>query len=121
MPVGLVLSGGGTRTDFQVGAVKYVLLRGVQPVVVCGVSGSAPNAAKLAEGEGTSALEAYWRGLRTWDDSFQLADWLQALSTAWQVVFVAPVESLMSIGTGSIASALMKAMGLSPATLPFDL
>lgn len=121
MAVGIVLSGGGSRTDFQVGALKYLTLRGLRPIVVCGTSGGAPNAAMFAAGEGTDSLEQHWKSLQTWRDSFVLSDWLQAVTTDWQVMFVAQAESLLSLGAGMAASALSAAMGLPPILFGFDL
>ena len=46
---GIVLSGGGTRTDFQVGALRCILQRGFDLWMVCGAPGGSPNAAKIAE------------------------------------------------------------------------
>src|SRR5689334_11107430 len=63
---GIVLSGGGSRTDFQVGALKYILDRGFDTWVVCGASGGSPNAAKIAEGEGVGSLERHWQSLNSW-------------------------------------------------------
>lgn len=121
MAVGIVLSGGGSRTDFQVGALKYLTLRGVRPTVVCGTSGGAPNAAMFAAGEGTDSLEQHWKSLQTWRDSFELSDWLQAVTSDWQVIFVAQAESLLSLGAGMAASALSVAMGLPPIMFGFDM
>jgi predicted acylesterase/phospholipase RssA len=61
----LVLSGGGAKGSFEVGAVKYLWEKGYRPDIICGVSVGALNAAKLAECKDTSAaeLEAIWRKL----------------------------------------------------------
>jgi predicted acylesterase/phospholipase RssA len=61
----LVLSGGGAKGSFEVGAVKYLWEQGYRPDIICGVSVGALNAAKLAECKDTSAaeLEAIWRKL----------------------------------------------------------
>ena len=71
MPAAIVLSGGGAKGDFEVGAVRYLYDSGVRPDILCGVSVGATNAAKLAEGEdpadpsrGLAGLEKIWASLQ---------------------------------------------------------
>jgi predicted acylesterase/phospholipase RssA len=64
----LVLSGGGAKGAFEVGAVKRLwqtVFRDRRPDIITGVSVGALNAAKLGEGRAESAdeLEAIWRDL----------------------------------------------------------
>ncbi len=71
----LVLSGGGARAAYQVGALRGIAERagsGASFPIVTGVSAGAINAAGLASGEGSldsavSALERYWLGLSIGD------------------------------------------------------
>lgn len=58
----LVLSGGGAKGCFEVGAVRELWRREGPPDIICGVSVGALNAIKLAEGLPTSAneLEELW-------------------------------------------------------------
>lgn len=62
MRVAFVLSGGGAKGDFEVGALRYLydqVLPGLgkeQPDIICGTSVGAVNSVKLAEG-GRQALE----------------------------------------------------------------
>src|SRR5690349_15470688 len=46
----LVVAGGGTRGDFEIGVLRYLYERGHLPEIVCGTSAGAITAAKLAEG-----------------------------------------------------------------------
>lgn len=80
----LVLSGGASRGDFEVGAVQYLYrIRGLHPSIICGTSVGAINALKLAEGEpktaakagpdghlqGLAGLEEIWLSLQKNDDA----------------------------------------------------
>jgi predicted acylesterase/phospholipase RssA len=58
----LVLSGGGAKGAFEVGAVKRLWETGYRPDLICGVSVGAVNASKLAEGtdEALRQLERLW-------------------------------------------------------------
>ena len=47
----IVLSGGGTKGDFEVGAVRCLYEQGILPNILCGTSVGSVNALKLAEGE----------------------------------------------------------------------
>lgn len=67
MPIGIVLSGGGSKGDFEIGALRAMYNRGIRPDVLAGTSVGSINAVKLAE-DGTSdgplsELEALWFGL----------------------------------------------------------
>lgn len=53
----LVLSGGGAKGCFEVGAVQRLWEHGYRPDIICGVSVGALNAAKLAEAKDSSARE----------------------------------------------------------------
>jgi hypothetical protein len=73
--VAIVLSGGGSKGDFEVGVVRYLYdnvlpkLNKTQPDILCGTSVGAINAAKLAEGgrAALSQLEDIWlKNLREW-------------------------------------------------------
>jgi hypothetical protein len=51
----IVLSGGGAKGDFEVGAVRCLYNHGIMPNILCGTSVGSVNALKLAEGETTSS------------------------------------------------------------------
>lgn len=79
----LILSGGGSRGDFEVGAIRYLYEKGIRPNILCGTSVGAINAAKLAEGEvvggdtqGSVGLQKIWASLQTNDDMYIEEPWL---------------------------------------------
>ena len=81
MTVALVLSGGGAKGDFQIGALRFLYDQGVRPDILCGTSVGAINATKLAEGEGElrqglAGLEAIWKSLRQNGDMYSEETWL---------------------------------------------
>jgi NTE family protein len=81
MSTGLVLSGGGSRGDFQLGAIRFLYDQGVQPDIIAGVSVGAINGGKLAEGEGDPnqglrGLESMWNSLQFNSDMFLFEPWL---------------------------------------------
>lgn len=81
MVVGITLSGGGAKGDFEVGAVQYLYSRFGVPGVLSGTSVGAINAAKLAEG-GVSAptrLATIWLELTTESDMWAEEAWLSSL------------------------------------------
>jgi NTE family protein len=74
----IVLSGGGAKGAFQLGALDYLIRdHGVDPEVFVGVSTGNLNAAMLAQGQGRqglldqlAALKAVWFGIRDNDDIY---------------------------------------------------
>ena len=63
MPTGIVLGGGGTLGDFQVGALIFLYKKGILPNIkcVCGTSIGAINAVIVSTGEGCDyTLDRYW-------------------------------------------------------------
>jgi predicted acylesterase/phospholipase RssA len=82
--VGIVLGGGGTMADFQVGALRYLSNHGMQGTIWAGTSMGALNALVLAQGQTNSQdqLEALWLGLRLPSDILLEQPWL-AQSPAW--------------------------------------
>ena len=67
MPIGIVLSGGGAKGDFELGALRAMYNRGIRPAVLTGTSVGSLNAVKLAESATSDGplteLEAIWFGL----------------------------------------------------------
>src|SRR5690242_3448545 len=95
--IGIVLGGGGTRGDFEVGALLYLYEQGIRPEVICGTSAGAINAAKLAEGEGGATqglqgLKSLWLGLRRNEDMYVPETWLQALDPDLRAVLLAGAD-----------------------------
>ncbi|WP_413451892.1 patatin-like phospholipase family protein [Georgenia phoenicis] len=85
--VGLVLSGGGARSSFQLGALRYLYDRaGITPTVITGTSAGSILAAVLAqsaEQDGQRAaldrLEELWRGMSDSSDMFEELPWFSRL------------------------------------------
>ena len=84
---GLVLSGGGSRADFEIGAVRYLYDRvGVRPDVIVGTSAGSFLAAVLAQSaepqdqrKSLADLERLWRGMRRNDEMFAANQWFDIL------------------------------------------
>ncbi len=86
MTVGLVLSGGGAKGSFQVGALQRLYEENLFAPVISGCSVGAINGAKLAEGGQPGSqkaafgeLKSIWDGLRTDEDMFLKTPWLKEL------------------------------------------
>ena len=63
MATGIVLGGGGTLGDFQVGALRFLYEKGILPDITCacGTSIGAINAVIVSTGDGCDKrLESYW-------------------------------------------------------------
>ena len=91
--IGIALGGGGTRGDFEVGALLYLYEQGIRPEVICGTSAGAINAAKLAEGEGgpnqgLQGLKALWLGMRRNEDMYVPDTWLQTIDPELRAVLL---------------------------------
>src|SRR6266567_7355240 len=83
MPIAIVLSGGGAKGDFEVGALRFIYDQGARPDILCGTSVGSINAIKLAEGEssadpqqGLAGLEAIWQSLQQESDMYLEEAWL---------------------------------------------
>ena len=88
---GIVLGGGGTACDFQIGALRYLHDNlGIQSGILCGTSLGALNAAKFAEGN-LDQLQQLWLSLTFPDDLFEEESWFMpthgggAHGNAWLV------------------------------------
>lgn len=77
--VALALSGGGTKGDFQIGALRYLYdKQQIDPEIICGTSIGAINSVKLSEGKDAIAdLEGIWRSLDHSRDVYDQEPWLQ--------------------------------------------
>ncbi len=80
--IAIVLGAGGSRAAFEVGAVRCLYNHNIKPNIICGSSGGAINAAKLAEGEGAETqglkgLELLWGALNYEEDFYTYADWFK--------------------------------------------
>lgn len=118
MAVGLVLSGGGARGDFQVGAVRYLYERNIKPTVISGTSVGAINAIKLTEGEGDGndatrglrGLTGIWRELKTSADMWKEEDWLLNVQNSEIIKFL---NASAGRQLGTVALEVAK-LGLGP-------
>ncbi|MHB1064416.1 MAG: patatin-like phospholipase family protein [Georgenia sp.] len=85
--VGLVLSGGGARVSFQLGALTYLYDRvGITPHVITGTSAGSILAGALAQSSEAAGqrrvlaeLERLWRELRQSSDMFEELEWFATL------------------------------------------
>jgi NTE family protein len=95
---GLVLSGGGARASFQIGALRYLYQQvGIRPEVITGTSAGSVLAAVLAQSDEPAEqrrlvgeLERIWRGMRTSSDMFVPLDWyarLRERGPEWMAAF----------------------------------
>ena len=110
MTIALVLSGGGSKGDFELGAIRYLYDRGIRPDVITGTSVGAINAAKLAEGEGgLEGLERIWESLQTNSDMYTPASWVTGL----------PPE-IRSVVLGEAATTSLAPPSLPPVTGGLD-
>lgn len=76
MTTAFVLSGGGSRGDFQLGAIMALHERGIRPDIITSTSVGSLNAIMLCQGdEGAGELERIWMGLRRNDHMWQFEDW----------------------------------------------
>jgi predicted acylesterase/phospholipase RssA len=94
----LVLSGGGSRAGFEIGALRYLYdVVGIEPSVITGTSAGSILAAVLAQGADAAEqrrcladLEGIWRSLTTSSDMFEETDWfatLRRIAPEWVEVF----------------------------------
>jgi predicted acylesterase/phospholipase RssA len=116
-PTAIVLGGGGTVCDFQVGALRFLHDNaGIQSGILCGTSLGALNAAKFAE-RNLDQLQEFWLSLAFPDDLFQEEPWFQPTAgggphgNAWLVDSIEQ-EHFEPVSVPSSASAL-----LNPATM----
>jgi len=85
MKTAIVLSGGGSKGDFEVGALHFLYDRlGIQPDVIVSTSVGSVNALKLAEGEGApdqglAGLTSMWLDRNSQVDFFTEAPWVSAI------------------------------------------
>jgi len=87
-PIGIVLGGGGTLGDFQVGALlfltRYLAQNGIQPQIFCGTSAGAVNAAAAAAAtaahQDVSKLKRLWlHDITDIEQFFEFEQWFDDL------------------------------------------
>lgn len=109
-----VLGAGGTRGDFQVGALQFLHSRGIRPDIICGTSIGAINGLVLAEG-GIEKLVALWKSFRKIDDMYTEEPWLRALKPITGQLYRMTSDDVVS----TMAGRMVKYM-LFPPALFFD-
>jgi predicted acylesterase/phospholipase RssA len=85
--VGLIISGGGSRGDFHLGALEYLYDEArIEPTIISGASAGAIIAAVIAQGgnreeqrEWLGRLDTMWRAMTTPDDMFTPQTWWRDL------------------------------------------
>jgi NTE family protein len=65
--VAVVLSGGGAKGAYEVGVLKALQERGIEPQIYCGTSVGSFNCAMLVSGRSLAEVESVWRHLSTGD------------------------------------------------------
>jgi len=89
MTSAIVLSGGGSRGDFQLGALTALYEAGVRPDIVCATSVGSLNALMLTQGEsGLDDLRKIWFGLRRNDHMWLFEDWWQDVDPQLRKVLI---------------------------------
>jgi hypothetical protein len=74
--IALALSGGGSKGDFEVGAVRYLFDQGIVPNIVTSTSVGSVSALKVMEGPtGIPGLESAWLSLLGSGDMFAREPW----------------------------------------------
>lgn len=92
---GLVLSGGGSRASFQIGALRYLYRRaGIAPTVMVGTSAGSVLVAMLAQfadaddqADAVDLVERLWTSMRTQSDMFTERVWFATLRDRGQEWF----------------------------------
>ena len=89
MRTAFCLSGGGSKGDFEVGALRFLFEQGISPDILTTTSVGTVNGAKVAEGAtGFPELEQIWLTLEKDEDMAVMENWLQAPE-------VAPLKDLL--------------------------
>ncbi len=114
--VAIVLSGGGSKGAFQVGALKRLYEAGIRPQIVCGTSVGALNGAKLAEGTPAviEEMEGLWRSLKNNADVMDWSPTFRALFRALGRLAnreVNDLEDLQSL-QGTLEQALIRRLAI---------
>ncbi|MDR0848632.1 MAG: patatin-like phospholipase family protein [Propionibacteriaceae bacterium] len=91
---GLVLSGGGARASFQIGALRYLYANKlVAPTKIAGTSAGSIIGSMLAQEsepdkqeEQLKLLETYWLGMKDSSDMFAEQAWFTRLKAQWEEI-----------------------------------
>jgi predicted acylesterase/phospholipase RssA len=113
----IVLSGGGTKGSFEVGALLALreIWNEVRPCIVCGTSVGAINALALAEsldGSGINKLQTIWLGLQRPSDMYRLSPELQQIANQTGINFADVILHGASFPFGSVTDLLAFIAGI---------
>ena len=130
LKIGLALGGGGSRGDFQVGALRYLYdVKAIRPNAITATSVGAINAVELVMGDkpagnGAARVEAQWRALVDDSSMWNYEPWLLQMSQAvryivrslsWEGLLAFPYTLVMWIGQGgAVQDILNKFSGPNP-------
>ncbi|MCL2783215.1 MAG: patatin-like phospholipase family protein [Propionibacteriaceae bacterium] len=97
---GLVLSGGGSRASFHIGALRYLYSQAhIAPTCIVGTSAGSIVAAMLAQSlapsdqaENLSQLEQLWMAMESSDDMFVEQAWFTRLRAQWDDIAALVVQ-----------------------------
>jgi predicted acylesterase/phospholipase RssA len=111
---GLALGGGGSRGDFQAGALNYLYnVKGYRPDAIAGTSVGAINAVELAMGDDAAGnavnrLLAWWSGLADETSMWAEEPWLAALKPAARKLLRSiSIEGVLALPYTAIADGLL--------------
>lgn len=80
--IAFVLSGGGSRGDFQLGAIAALIESGINPDMIYSTSVGSLNGLMIAHGSsGLDTLRNIWFGLRKNDHMYIFEDWWNLMDT----------------------------------------
>ncbi len=121
MTTAFVLSGGGARGDFQLGALTALEEMGIVPDIICSTSVGSLNALMLTQGAGgLDSLRRIWMGLRRNDHMWRFEDWWQEIHPSIRELVVATIngdKSAASTDFWSVRSSLLFGGGLGAIAL----
>lgn len=121
MTTAIVLSGGGARGDFQLGALTALEEMGISPDIICATSVGSLNALMLTQGAaGVEDLRRIWMGLRRNDHMWRFEDWWQEIHPSIRELVIATIngdESAASTDFWSVRSSLLFGGGVGAIAL----
>jgi predicted acylesterase/phospholipase RssA len=121
MKTAVVLSGGGARGDFQLGALCALEEKGIRPDIVCSTSVGSLNALMLTQGaRGVEDLRRIWMGLRRNDHMWRFEDWWKEIDPVVQKMVIDAIngdKSGASTDFWSVRSSLLFGGGLGAIAL----
>lgn len=121
MTTAIVLSGGGARGDFQLGALTALEEMGISPDIICSTSVGSLNALMLTQGaRGLDDLRRIWMGLRRNDHMWRFEDWWQEIHPSVRALVIATIngdKSAASTDFWSVRSSLLFGGGVGTIAL----